>query len=81
MDPAIPDWLEKEITRKKQVIVEDTPLDWDEMLSKIGKGKKKNMAKVVSRIERDEASNKVVHIATPGVDKFKEEVTRKDYNV
>lgn len=81
MEPAILDWLEKEITRKKQVIFEDTPLDWDEMLTKIGKGKKKKMEKLVSRIERDEAHNRVIHIATLATDKSKEEVTGKDYNV
>lgn len=61
--------------------MDDTPPNWDESLAKIGKDKGKKKARVISRIERDEANNRVVHIATPTQDKNKDEVTWHDYNM
>lgn len=64
-----------------QVFVEDTPPNWDELLAKIGKDKGKKKSWIISKIERDEESNRVVHIATPAIDKNMDEVTAKDYNM
>lgn len=36
---------------------------------------------MISGVERDEAHNRVVHIATLAPDKNKDDVARKDYNV
>lgn len=79
-DSTIPTWLDKELKSKK-IMVYDTPPNWDELLANIGKGKVKKKARVISRIERCEANNRVIHIATPMPDKNKDEVTSKDYSV
>lgn len=80
LESTILDQLDKEIKRK-QVVVEDTSPNWDELLTKIVKDKAKKKARVISKIERDQESNKVVHIATPTPDNNRDEVTTKDYNV
>lgn len=61
--------------------MEDTPPNWDALLAKIGKDKGKKKARVISRIERGEAHNRVVHIATPDPDKNKDDVVGRDYNI
>lgn len=77
LESIVLEWLDKGI-RRKQVVVEDTPPNWDELLAKIGKDKGKKKARVISRIERDEASNRVVHIATPTPNKNRDYVAAKD---
>lgn len=80
LESTIPSWLDKEI-RRKQVVLEDSPPNWDELLPKIGKDKGEKKARVISKIERDEAHNRVVHIATLALDKNRDDVAGKDYNV
>lgn len=80
MESTVPSWLDKEIKRK-QVVVEDSPPNWDALLAKIGNDKGKRRARVISRIERDEAHNRVFHIATPAPGKNRGNVAGKDYNV
>lgn len=80
LESTVPNWLDKEIKRK-QVVVEDSLPNCDELLENIGKDKGKKKARVISKVERDETNNRVVHIATPIPDKNRDEVTRKDYNL
>lgn len=62
-------------------MVEDTPPNWDELLAKMGKIKDNKKARVILRIERDEAYKKFVHIATPTPEINKDDVVGKDYNI
>lgn len=80
LESTVPNWLDKDIKRK-QVVVEDTPPNWDDLLAKLGKDKGKKKARVILRIEIDEENNMVVHIATPIPDKNQDKVTRGDYNL
>lgn len=80
LESIVPEWLDKEIKRK-QVVVEDTPPNWDALLAKIGKDKGKKRARVISKVEMDEAHNKFVHIATLALDKDRNDVVEKDYSV
>lgn len=57
------------------MVVDDTPPNWDELLANIGKGKTKMKARVISKITRDEADNRIINIATLTADKGKRKIT------
>lgn len=79
-DSTTHSWLDEEL-RSKQIVIDDSTPNWDDLLANIGKGKAKKKAKIIPRVGRDEANNRVIHIATPAPDKNKDEVTRQDYSV
>jgi hypothetical protein len=60
--------------------VDDTPPKRDDLIANIRKGKE-NKAKVISKIDRDETNNKIIHIATLAPYQNKDGVTRKNYSI
>lgn len=61
--------------------MDDTPPNWDELIANIGKGKEKKKARVISKITKDEADNRIIHNATPTTDKNKDEIVPQDYTI
>lgn len=78
--PTIPEWLKERM--KKKAMVEVQPMDdVDEFLAQISKPIEKKKAKKFSKIIRDGSGSHILQVAVPKVDKAKEDILPKEYEV